>query len=69
MYEYAHLVDAVILLFRKYCVNCLNIWTEQGDKLVNNADEWLCFLCLSDTKMLLQAHDNWEQQVLILVFL
>jgi hypothetical protein len=54
---------AISFLFRKYCVNCLKIWTEHGDKLVNNSDEWFCFLCRREAKQLLQAHDNWEQKV------
>ncbi|KAK4005979.1 hypothetical protein OUZ56_011110 [Daphnia magna] len=50
---------------KKYCVNCLNIWTDYSDKLVNNkSNDWICFLCLPEPNLLLQANHDWAQKVL-----
>ncbi|XP_046452935.1 DNA (cytosine-5)-methyltransferase 3B-like isoform X2 [Daphnia pulex] len=50
--------------YRKYCVNCLNIWTDHSDKLIKNSDKWFCFLCLPEPNQILKAHHNWAQKVL-----
>lgn len=53
-----------LILCRKYCVNCLNIWTDYSDKLVNNkSNDWICFLCLPEPNLLLQANHDWAQKV------